>query len=313
MKKPHRPQFSEVEDEGSSQDGPMKRPPSAVYLVHKPAGQTSFQLVQSFREAREGPWRLAVAHGGVLDPFAEGLLVLLVGAGTRLFDRLHDAPKGYVARVQWGAETDTGDAGGRVVDETGRAPELEAIEAATAPLLGWTEQVPPATSNKRVDGERAYLKAHRGEAVVLPPSRVYLHQARWSPGPSEHQGTVELLCRGGFYVRSFVRDVGRRLGVLAHVVSLTRTKLGPWECPPPGAEVELRGPEVLPWLPLRRLSDAEWGSVKRGGRVALEPAEAPSWSPPSGFPPPPGCRLVHQGRLVAVDIGERVVLLPGGL
>jgi len=290
----------------------MKRPPSALWLALKPVGQTSFELVKELRRPLEGPWRLAVAHGGVLDPFASGLLVVLVGAATRLFERLHEVPKRYIAQVQWGVETDTGDAAGRVTWETGKVPAADALDGATAPFLGWTDQTPPATSNKRIDGERAYLKAHRGETVVLPPSRVYLHEARWSPGGTASLSQLELVCRGGFYVRSVVRDIGRALGVGAHVTGLERSHIGPWESPR-GAPVELRGPKVLPWLPSRSLSDAEWGAVRRGEAVRLVPSEPPSWNLPRGFPGGAGTRLLHRGRLVAVAEEARVVLLPGGI
>jgi tRNA pseudouridine55 synthase len=295
----------------------VKRPPSAVWLVHKPAGPSSFEVMQALRRTLEGPWPLVVSHGGVLDPFASGLLVVLVGAATRVFDFLHEAPKRYLAQVQWGRETDTGDGGGRTIAETGRVPPSQALAEVTAPLLGWTEQVPPATSNKRVDGERAYVRAHRGEVVVLPPSRVYLHEARWSAiaGAPSDRSQLELVCRGGFYVRSLVRDVGRALGVGAHVVELTRTQLGPWVTPRLGAPVELRGRDVLPWLSSRRLSDAEWGAVRRGALVEPGSVEPAGWPLPVGFPPATAVRLFHREHLVAlvVEGSARVVVLPGGL
>src|SRR5216684_2438105 len=115
-----------------------------IHLLHKPAGPTSFSLVQPFlSEARGLRPRIAVCHGGALDPFAEGLLPILVGRG----------------------------------DASGLDPAR--LDGALAPFLGWHEQVPPATSNKRVGGERAYVRAHRGELVELPPVRVYVHEARW--------------------------------------------------------------------------------------------------------------------------------------
>ena len=100
----------------------MKRPPSALWLCRKPVGVGSSALVRDFRVEHAGDYRLKVSHGGVLDPFAHGLVVLLVGAANRLFERLHEAPKVYRARLCFGIETATGDAGGAIVrrgDPTG--------------------------------------------------------------------------------------------------------------------------------------------------------------------------------------------------
>jgi tRNA pseudouridine55 synthase len=288
----------------------VKRPPSALWLVSKPVGLTSFELLQRFRETQAGPWALKLAHGGVLDPFASGLMVVLVGAATRLFERLHDAPKVYRATVRWGVETDTGDAGGKPVTQPGPTPDAEALQAALAPFLGWTEQVPPATSNKRVDGERAYVRAHRGEVVTLPPSRVYLHQARWTEH-AQDTSTLELVARGGFYVRSLARDLGRALGTGAHLTALQRRAIGPWHIP--NADEQLQGPGVLPWLPRVRLSDAQLGRVRLGEAPDLGALEPPDWPLPVGFPAAGAVRLVHLERLVGVVHGDRVTLLPGGV
>src|SRR4051812_31001656 len=147
-----------------------------IYLLHKPVGPTSFSIV---REAMEGS-KLRMCHGGTLDPFAHGLLLLLVGPVTRLFDYLHAVPKVYEGTVRWGVETDNGDLLGKTTFE-GDASGLtvERLEEALKEFVGWREQTPPATSAKRVGGERAYVRAHRGEEVIMPPVRVYLHEARW--------------------------------------------------------------------------------------------------------------------------------------
>lgn len=291
----------------------MKRPPSALWLYEKPVGESSFGVVERFRAAHAGPWTLKVSHGGVLDPFAFGLVVVLVGAATRLFERLHEVPKRYLALVQWGVETDTGDAGGAVTLRTDQVPDAALREAALQARVGWTQQVPPATSNKRVDGERAWQKAHRGEVVDLPPSRVFLLNGTWREHPRADQSWLELDVRGGFYVRSLVRDLGRELGAGAHVVELERRAIGPWHRPGSGPPVMVTGEAVLPWLPLRRLSDDEWGRVRAGERVPLEPREPPTWPLPQRFPTTPNVRLVHGKRLVGVSDGETTTLLPGGV
>src|SRR5579883_3133635 len=173
---------------------------AGLYLIHKPPGATSFSLVRTWMEQLRAEKRsLKLCHGGTLDPFAEGLLVILAGPATHLFELLHDAPKRYIAEVAWGVETDNGDPTGRPVF-SGDASALKphALDAALTPFLGWSQQVPPATSAKKVDGEPAYRKAHRGEPVELPPSAVYLHEARWLEHASG-KSRLELVCRGGFY------------------------------------------------------------------------------------------------------------------
>ncbi|GMU58790.1 MAG: tRNA pseudouridine synthase B [Myxococcaceae bacterium] len=293
----------------------LKRPLSAVWLVHKPVGVTSFALVEEFRTRHAGPYRLKVMHGGVLDPFAQGLVVLLVGAATRLFERLHEVPKTYVATVAWGRETDTLDPHGAVVATGDPASLSEAqLEQALSSFLGWKDQVPPATSNKRVDGERAYAKAHRGEEVVLPSSRVYLHAARWRSHALSASSLLELTCGGGYYVRSLARDVGRLVGARAHLAALERTSLGPY-VDPRGEAVSCTGREVLPWLPSRELTDAEVGALRRGQTLGAGKSRPPQWELPAGFPPPPPLtRAFHQGRLVALlQDGRAHTLLPGGV
>ena len=280
----------------------MDRPEPGIFLVHKPAGETSFGVVRGFeaRLAAAPGKRHKLCHGGALDPFAHGLLLVLVGPATRLFDFLHDVPKRYLATVAWGAETDSGDGLGAVTAR-GEAAPAAALDEALARLLGWTEQVPPVMSNKRVDGERAHVRARRGEAVELAPQRVYLHQARFLSHQLPQRSTLELVCRGGFYVRALARDVGRAAGCRAHLEALHRTAIGPWEDPGPGAERRVSGEALLPWLPARRLGDDEWGVLRRGQPIARGALEAPAWPLPAGFPPGPELiGALHQQRLVAV-------------
>ena len=272
-----------------------------IYRVHKPVGPTSFSVVQAFLEetrARPGK-RVPVCHGGTLDPFAEGLLLVLVGGATRLFELLHSVPKTYEAEVVWGTEMDTGDLHGKPVhqgDTSALTPEK--LDAALASFVGWREQVPPATSAKKVGGEPAYRKAHRGEVVELPPSRVYLHQARWLSHALPHSSRLLLTCRGGYYVRSLARDVGQMLGCGAHLSALKRTAIGPWEDPPPGQRVGLHGRELLPWSRARELTDHDVGELRRERGIPPGAVQPPGWRLPPGFPDPEApVRGFHQGRL----------------
>jgi tRNA pseudouridine55 synthase len=263
-----------------------------LLLAHKPRGGTSSSLVQALREraVAEGDGPLALCHGGALDPFAEGLLLLLAGPVTRLMEDLHPIPKQYEAEVVWGAETDTCDLHGKVVAEgpaPAPGPESEArLAAALGAFRGWHLQVPPATSNKRVDGERAWQRAHRGEEVVLQPVPVFLHEAQWLSHDLPRASRLSLTVRGGFYVRSLARDLGRALGARAHLGALTRTAIGPWRDPGPGREEWVRGEGLLPWLPNRLLTEEEAQRVELKRPIPRSVLGAPSWPLPEGFAGP---------------------------
>jgi tRNA pseudouridine55 synthase len=289
------------------------RPLPGVHLLHKPVGATSFSLVKGVQDALSAvPGKaFKVCHAGALDPFAEGLLPVLVGPVTKLFDSVHELPKTYLAQVKFGRETDSGDALGRTTREAAVPTDEAALDAALQALVGWHEQVPPPMSNKRVDGERAYALAHAGVKVELPPSRVYLHSVRRTSGLVDGAVAVELVCRGGYYVRSFARDLGVALQSAAHVVTLHRTHIGPWTAT--GAVVH--GRALWSWLPTRELDDAAWGRVKQGVPAGPGRVIGPTWRMPEGFPPVSSlCRAFHQDRLVALldEQFQAKVLLPTG-
>jgi tRNA pseudouridine55 synthase len=274
-----------------------------IHLVHKPVGATSFSIVQAYlaRARVEHPHHPPrVCHGGALDPFASGLLLMLVGPATKLFDFLHDVPKVYDATIRWGIETDNGDPlGTPVMTGDARALTTAQLDEAIRSVAGWHDQVPPATSNKRIAGERAYAKAHRGEHVELPPSRVYLHEATWLSHDLPTTSRVRLVTRGGYYVRSLARDLGRKLGCGAHLAELRRTAIGPWPDPLPDQVVELTSRQILPWLPSRVLNDQEVGELRQSRSIPAGELLPPDWPPPSGFPQPPDrVRAFHQDRLV---------------
>ena len=295
---------------------------SGVFLVHKRVGESSFDVVRRFKHAayEAGQKKWALGHGGTLDPFAEGLLLVLSGQATRLMELMHPLPKTYEARVVWGLETDTCDHLGLPALE-GDAAGLEpgALNAALEAFLGWRDQVPPATCAKKIGGESAYKKAHRGEEVVLPPSRVYLHEAEWISHDLPHSSTLRITCRGGYYVRSLARDLGRALGCGAHLEALRRTVIGPWEDPGEGRERFLCGEELIPWCPSRVLSDEEAEHLAHGRAIPLGECQGPAVALPEGFPDPGApIRGLHGGRLVALLREEEGLLrttanLRGGL
>jgi tRNA pseudouridine55 synthase len=294
-----------------------------IHLMHKPVGPTSFSLVQKCLQsapARPGRRPLRICHGGTLDPFAGGLLLMLVEPATRLFDYLHAIPKTYEATVRWGIETDNGDPLGKTIF-TGDASSLDPrrLESALQTFVGWREQTPPATSAKRVDGVRAYEKVHRGEFVEMQPTSVYLHEARWLSHDLPRESRLRITVRGGYYVRALGRDLGKLLGCGAHLSELRRTSIGPWRDPGIEQSVELHGRDLLPWAQTRILSDQDVGDLRKGQAIQEGALQPPDWALPDGFPEPR--RLVrgfHGGKfcfLLSRENGQLKVItaLTGGL
>ena len=194
-----------------------------LLLVDKPAGMTSHDAVN---RARRALGERRIGHTGTLDPFATGLLVLLVGRATRLLPYVDGEPKVYEATIRFGTETDTDDLTG---SESARAavPSLEQVEKAITQLTGDLEQVPPAYSAKQVEGRRAYTAARRGETMVLAPVAVRVH--KWKVGQWRgDEMDVEVTCAGGTYVRALARDLGRLAGSAAHLSVLRRSSSGPF-------------------------------------------------------------------------------------
>ena len=194
-----------------------------MLLVDKPAGLTSHDIVAIVR--RLGGQR-RVGHAGTLDPFATGLLVLLLGRATRLLPYLAGEPKVYDAVIVFGNETDTDDATGAVI-RVAPPPTRGAIDSALASLTGTLQQRPPAYSAKQLGGQRAYAAARRGAPLDLAPVAVTVHG--WAV--SAWDGTTlsaAVTCSGGTYVRALARDVGRAAGSAAHLSALRRRHSGPF-------------------------------------------------------------------------------------
>lgn len=288
--------------------GGVSRPLPGVVLATKRVGETSFSLVEALQRslAAEPGKKHPLCHAGALDPFAEGLLPVLVGSATRLFERVHELPKTYEATVRWGVETDTCDPMGREVtrgDPNGLSPT--ALEEALAAFVGWRAQVPPMTSNKRVDGERAWQRAQRGETFELPASDVFLFEAKFTEHDLPTRSVLRVVTRGGFYVRSLARDLGRAVGCGAHLETLRRTAIGPWTSAM--APTQLTGQAAVSWFPWVDLGDDEWGRLQaEQSTPTRRPPRAPTFVWPRGFPDPtPLVVAVHQRRVVALLEGSQ--------
>lgn len=195
-----------------------------ILLVDKPAGASSHDVVAMVRRARGG---VRAGHTGTLDPFATGLLVVALGAATRLIRFLPAEPKVYRATIAFGASTDSDDATGRITGH-GTVPDESVVRSAIRPLTGTIEQVPPAFSARHVEGRRAYAIAREGGAPALAPSTVTVHA--WDVASYEAgRLDVTITCTSGTYVRALARDLGRFCGTVAHLASLRRVRIGPFD------------------------------------------------------------------------------------
>jgi tRNA pseudouridine55 synthase len=203
---------------------PTSPPIEGVLLLDKRAGFTSHDAIARARRVL-GVRR--IGHMGTLDPFATGLLVLLIGRVTRLAAYIQGEPKVYDATIRFGARTDTDDATGRIV-ESAPVPDIAAIEAAIPTFTGTFDQMPPAYSAKQVDGVRAYDAARAGTPLALQPSTVTVHA--WSIRGWRASGELDVTvtCGGGTYIRALARDLGSVVGSAAHLTGLRRTRSGPF-------------------------------------------------------------------------------------
>src|SRR3954471_17205226 len=243
---------------------------SGVLLAAKPAGVTSHDVVAA--ERRKLGKSVKVGHAGTLDPFATGLLLILVGSATRAQRWLMELPKTYRAVARLGWTSDTGDRDGTLV-ETGRLPER--LELPVGEML----QRPPAYSAVKVGGERLYAKARRGEAVEGEPRPVMVHRFEqlWRDGDRAGRGRE---VSSGTCVRQLVADLGD-----AYCEELERTAIGPFRLD--DAETLVPLAEALSFLPALELS-------------AFESARASNGVPIPGTGASDAIRLTHDGRLVAI-------------
>jgi tRNA pseudouridine55 synthase len=198
-------------------------PLTGIINVDKPAGPTSHDVVAAVRRMAG---QQKVGHAGTLDPIATGVLLICLGAATRVVEYLVSGRKRYRATIVLGATTDTYDAAGRWVSQGGRADfSRSEIESALVPFLGRIEQAPPAYSAVKHQGQPLYRRARRGEAVV-PSSRVVevdaLAVLDWTPPAL----ILDIACSPGTYIRSLAHDLGQRLGSGAYVASLVRLSSG---------------------------------------------------------------------------------------
>jgi tRNA pseudouridine55 synthase len=199
---------------------------SGVIVLDKPAGITSARAVDIVKRAL--PRGTKIGHAGTLDPFATGVLVLLLGRATRLCETMMDQPKSYEATVKLGATTQTDDPESHEQPTPGVQPlERETLESALSGFRGVIQQRPPAYSAIKVGGQRAYDLARKGKEAALEPRpvtiyRLDLHDYSWP------LLRLAIDCGRGTYIRSLARDLGEALGVGGYLTQLRRTRVGPY-------------------------------------------------------------------------------------
>jgi tRNA pseudouridine55 synthase len=247
--------------------------PAGVVLHAKPAGVTSHDVVAAARKRL--PRGTKVGHAGTLDPFATGLLLLLLGRATRAQRFFAALPKTYRAVARLGWVSDTGDRDGELT-RTGCVPER--LELPVGELM----QQPPVYSALKVGGRRAYELARRGDVPELAarPVTVYRTGLLWREGD---RAAFEIECSSGTYVRSLIAELGD-----AYCEALERTAVGPFRLEDADPERVVPLAEALAFLPERTLSSSEAAVVRHGGRVAGGRAEEES------------VRLTYGGELLGI-------------
>ncbi len=251
---------------------------AGALLVDKPAGVTSHDVVARIRRERGGK----VGHAGTLDPFATGLLLVLLGRATRLQRYLLPLAKKYRATARLGWRSTTGDPDGELT-ETGRIPDR--LELPT----GEIKQRVPMTSAVKVEGERLYKRAHRGEEIETPTRTVTVHRADLIESDSE-RATFEIECSSGTYVRTLIETLED-----AYCESLRRIAIGPFEVAD-GEEREISVEDLMAFLPERVLDKEEAEAVGHGRPVAGDV---------NGH-----VRLTHDDRLIAIARADGENLRP---
>ena len=196
---------------------------NGYFNIEKPTGMSSAAVVAVLRRLT-GVKR--IGHAGTLDPEAAGVLPVMTGKATRLFDFLADKEKEYIAVCKFGTATDTQDATGSVVETGENYPDKESFLQSAAQLTGDITQVPSMYSAIKVGGKPLYLRARRGETVNVPQRIVHIEEIELIRAAAEHEFEIRVRCGKGTYIRTLCADLGKLCGCPAHMKSLIRTQSG---------------------------------------------------------------------------------------
>jgi len=292
-----------------------------ILIIDKPAGITSHDVVARVRRILK---MKRIGHTGTLDPFATGVMVILVGKATRLAQFLDKDAKEYEAVVQFGFETDTGDLTGlRIADcglrikENLQSLNFDGIERVLENFRGEVEQTPPMYSAKKIAGKKLYELARKGIEIERKPVKVTIYKLEiLNLKPETWNLKLKVVCSAGTYIRTLAQDIGRKLGVGAHLAELKRTRAGKFEISKAVtleelekivaaeklSEILISMNEAVSHLPEIKLSAEEINKTKNGIKLRVESAEIAD----NGF-----CRMTDKdANLIAVgfyDAAEKIV------
>ena len=261
---------------------------SGWVVVDKPAGPSSAAVVARVKRAFDAA---KAGHAGTLDPAATGVLAVALGEATKTVPFVTDGLKAYRFLVRWGQQTDTDDAEGRPIAQSGLRPSPAQVAAALSAFRGDIQQVPPAYAAVKVDGVRAYVLARAGTEVALQARPLHVARLEVVDHPDADHAELQMVCGKGGYVRAIGRDLGAALGCLGHVVWLRREWSGPFR-----AEAGIDYPtldrlagtdDLMNWLQPLEIAlagvlrhpcpPAGLERLRHGNPVALNAADGPCW------------------------------------
>lgn len=284
--------------------------------IDKPLGIGSTQVVSKVKRILNAA---KVGHGGTLDPLASGVLPIALGEATKTVQYVMDGAKTYRFQVRWGEATASCDRESEVIATSPHRPTAEAITAALPAFLGEIEQIPPAYSAVKIDGQRAYDLARAGEEVEIKPRRVTIDSFTLLGRPDADHADFQVHCGKGTYVRSLARDLALALGTVGHVSVLRRIACGPFDLQ---NAISLESLEQLsqvpaPWtfllpietalddIPALALTESEARRLQSGNPVSL--SHVASRHPQAELAEGTVCRAMQAERLVAlvrIESGE---------
>ena len=280
-------------------------------VLHKPVGMGSTPAVGFVRRVFGAQ---KAGHGGTLDPLAEGVLPIALGEATKTLPYVLESEKAYRVWMVFGSATSTDDKEGEVTQTSDVRPSKSDLMSVVADFTGPISQYPPAYSAVKIDGQPAYKKARKGEAVDIKPRDVTIFELTLEEMTEEGAWLVARVSKGT-YIRSLVRDMGEKLGCYAHVGRLIRTKAGNFDISaailPETLEKELEKghiPETFLLKPDAVLDDIPALQVSTQAEATLKSGQVPPLDAPTGL-----CRLVAEsGRLISLvnvdDAGEMRIL-----